>query len=172
MNPPAQYGEDTAGLWFGLNAARLVLTEEARRTDHQQHDDQQKRHRQTQVSHRRQVRADERERHAQQDAADDGADWAVDAAQDGGVKPQTKPATELAMSNRARVTMRMISDEPRSNGLTMARSIARPLAAATTIVKATARAYGSCRPSSRAQQMNAVNIANSPWAKLIRPIAR
>ncbi len=57
-----------------------------------------------------------------------------------GVKPQTKPATELAISNRARVTIRMMSGEPRSNGRTMTRSIASPLAAAMTIVSATARA--------------------------------
>jgi hypothetical protein len=83
-----------------------------------------------------------------------------------------KPATELVISNNARVTIRMVSCGPCSKWRTISRSMANAPTKATATEIANATPYGRLAPTSSAQQMNVLNIANSPWAKLIKPIAR
>jgi len=76
-----------------------------------------------------------------------------------------KPQTSQRPSWRSRTGQRHDQDDQRRAALERPDDKAfngQALAAATTIVSATATAYGSCTPSSNAQQMNAVNRRTHP----------
>ena len=84
--------------------------------------------------------------------------------------PQIRLARPLSPMRRPMVTITTVSGEADITGRISVSSIAAPPINASTSVRTNAGQYGSC--SIRLQATNVLNIAISPCAKLMTPVAR